>query len=205
MKEIYFIRHGETKYNRQGIIQGGGIDSSLNALGRKQGKAFYECYKDVDFEVVLTSKLKRTHETVGSFIDAGLPWEQFAELDEMNWGVHEGKAYAPWMRKGYLNMINEWNNGNLDARLEGGESARELLDRLARFLEHLKQRPESRILVCSHGRSLRGVMTLLKGEAAVHMEKYKHQNTSLSKVTYQDDVFNVLITNDVNHLEMIDS
>ena len=36
MKEIYFIRHGQTDENSLGIRQGAEIDSELNELGREQ-------------------------------------------------------------------------------------------------------------------------------------------------------------------------
>jgi probable phosphoglycerate mutase len=29
-KTIYLIRHGQTDFNKQGIVQGSGVDSSLN-------------------------------------------------------------------------------------------------------------------------------------------------------------------------------
>ena len=38
MKEIYFIRHGQTNENSLGIRQGSEIDSELNELGREQIK-----------------------------------------------------------------------------------------------------------------------------------------------------------------------
>ena len=83
-KVIYFIRHGQTDYNLKRIIQGSGIDSDLNETGREQGGLFFEQYKNIPFEVVMTSTLKRTHQTVAHFIDAGIPWEQYEEIVEMH-------------------------------------------------------------------------------------------------------------------------
>ena len=40
-KTIYLIRHGETDFNRQGIVQGSGVDSDLNELGLAQAEAFF--------------------------------------------------------------------------------------------------------------------------------------------------------------------
>jgi len=71
-KIIYIVRHGETDFNRKGIVQGGGVDAPLNELGRQQAQAFYDIYKDVLFEIVLTSKLQRTHQTVQPFLEMGL-------------------------------------------------------------------------------------------------------------------------------------
>jgi probable phosphoglycerate mutase len=40
IKDIYLIRHGETDYNRMGVVQGSGIDADLNELGQRQAQAF---------------------------------------------------------------------------------------------------------------------------------------------------------------------
>ncbi|MCY7358013.1 MAG: histidine phosphatase family protein, partial [Rudanella sp.] len=32
-KRIYIIRHGETDYNRRGVVQGSGVDADLNEMG----------------------------------------------------------------------------------------------------------------------------------------------------------------------------
>jgi probable phosphoglycerate mutase len=63
-KEIYLIRHGETEYNKKGIVQGSGIDADLNETGRNQAEAFHRKYGDVAFQKVYTSALVRTHQTV---------------------------------------------------------------------------------------------------------------------------------------------
>ena len=59
-KTIYIIRHGETDYNRQGIIQGSGVDSDLNETGRIQAEKFFKAYHHIPFDKVYTSELKRT-------------------------------------------------------------------------------------------------------------------------------------------------
>ena len=58
--KIYMIRHGETDFNRTGIVQGSGVDSDLNQLGREQAQAFYEKYKDVRFDALYVSCLLYT-------------------------------------------------------------------------------------------------------------------------------------------------
>ena len=66
---------------------------------------FFEKYKNEGFESVLTSTLKRTHQTVAPFLELDINWEQHAEIDEMNWGVHEGKKAEPWMIEEYKKLI----------------------------------------------------------------------------------------------------
>ena len=67
--ELYIIRHGETDFNKRGIIQGRGVNSDLNDHGISQARSFYKAYHHIEFDKVITSTLKRTHQTVQSFID----------------------------------------------------------------------------------------------------------------------------------------
>ncbi|HCZ37344.1 MAG TPA: histidine phosphatase family protein, partial [Cytophagales bacterium] len=67
-KKIYLIRHGQTDFNLKGIVQGSGVDSSLNAKGMAQAQAFFEMYKHIKFDKIYTSTLKRTRESVSGFI-----------------------------------------------------------------------------------------------------------------------------------------
>ena len=63
-KEVYFIRHGETEQNKLGIVQGSGIDSDLNNLGLIQGKAFHTNFLDKEFDVAISSDMKRAYQTI---------------------------------------------------------------------------------------------------------------------------------------------
>jgi len=178
-KEIYILRHGETDLNKQGIIQGSGVDAGLNETGRQQGQAFFNYYRKVDFELVMTSALKRTHQTVASFLKLNIPWEQFPEINEIGWGVHEGKLNDAALHEQYLAVTTAWQAGDFDAKLEEAESAGELASRIRRFVELLKNRREKTILVCSHGRAMRCMMCVLKGLHLGEMENVNHSNTGL--------------------------
>ncbi|MCB0634661.1 MAG: histidine phosphatase family protein, partial [Lewinella sp.] len=142
----------------------------------------------------------RTHQTVRPFIETGLPWEQFAEINEMNWGVHEGKESTPAMIEEYNAIKSEWGNGNYAARIEGGESAAELAERIHRFVDHLRQREEELLLVCSHGRAMSALMSVLRREELRYMNKYIHHNTGLWKTHFSDGAFHFEIENDTQHL-----
>ena len=64
LREIFLVRHGQTDYNLKNIVQGRGVDSSINQTGRDQASKFYDKYGSLDFELVITSTLKRTKQTV---------------------------------------------------------------------------------------------------------------------------------------------
>ena len=57
--KLYIIRHAETEYNRNGIIQGSEVDSDINDVGERQAKSFFEYYKDINFDKIYVSDLKR--------------------------------------------------------------------------------------------------------------------------------------------------
>lgn len=201
MKELYIIRHGETDYNRQGIIQGSGVNASLNDEGRLQALKFFHKYKDVRFDYVYTSTLKRTHETVQHFINQGVTWRVRAELREIGWGIHEGKVATSKTIAEYEDLIGNWKNGNLDAKLEGGESATSMVTRLNHFLDEIKKTDFKRALICSHGRTLRCLMCLINNDDMSEMEQYHHHNTSLYVVHLEDNAFKIVVRTDVSHLE----
>ncbi|NRB52252.1 MAG: histidine phosphatase family protein [Saprospiraceae bacterium] len=199
-KKVFIVRHGETDFNRQGIVQGQGVDTSLNALGKEQALAFYRHYSHLNFEAVLTSKLQRTHQTMAHFINKGIQWEQFAEINEISWGIHEGKKGEPSMRESYRELMAHWNSGNLDARIPEGESAAELGARVEQFVQHLRQREESLLLVCAHGRTMRALICLLKDVPLTEMNRFHHSNTGLWQVQQENIQFNFLAENDTSHL-----
>ncbi len=123
---LYIIRHGETEFNRLQIVQGSGVDSDLNHIGYEQARAFHETYQDIDFQLVVTSKLRRTQQTVRHFLDKNIPWIETADINEISWGTHEGLPATPERTALYLEMINHWKSGNFDASLPEGETAAQL-------------------------------------------------------------------------------
>ena len=199
-KTVYLLRHGETDYNLRGIVQGSGVNSSLNDTGRAQAAAFFERYRDLPFELVVTSRLKRTYETVKPFIDTGLTWVEKAEINEMSWGIHEGKLASPEMIESYQEMKEGWLQGDYSRRIEGGESAAELGRRLEKFITWLRARPEELILVCSHGRALCALVTLMQDEPLAEMNKHQHSNTGLWRARQFPGHFRFDLENDRSHL-----
>ena len=57
---MYIIRHGETNYNKLGIVQGSGVDTDINEKGEAQADAFYQAYKHIPFQQIFV-KIGRAH------------------------------------------------------------------------------------------------------------------------------------------------
>lgn len=202
-KLLYIVRHGETDFNRQHIVQGQGVDTSLNGKGIEQANLFFNYYKDIDFDLVVTSALKRTRETMAPFINQGIPWVQYPEINEISWGTQEGKRSTPEMRQKYAHLIESWNSGHYDIGMEEGETAQQMGDRLSKFINLIPSFKEKKILVCSHGRAMRALVCLMKNEPLKNMQQYHHKNTGLYKAKYNNGQFEFLLHNDISHIEAL--
>lgn len=200
VQHLYIIRHGETEYNRQHIIQGSGVDTSLNGTGLSQAEAFHERYRDIPFDLVITSALRRSRETVSKFIESGIPHVIFPEINEINWGVYEGQPQSPEAEEMYANILEAWGAGNFEKRIPGGESAAELASRVQSFIDVLDRQAEKNILICTHGRTLRCLMCLLEGRALSHMQRYVHANTGLYLVRKNGVGREIILRNNLEHL-----
>jgi len=200
-KEIYIIRHGQTDLNKEGIVQGRGINSDLNALGREQAHLFFEQYKSIPFDKIYTSELKRTWQTVQEFIDLPLPWEKLPGLDEMAWGIYEGKP-ANETREGFKELLLKWSSGDYNASLMGGETPLEVQSRQKLAMDYILSKPDEKtILICMHGRAIRILLCLLTGTALKDMDNFPHQNLSLYRLLWKEGTFTLLEFNNTQHLK----
>jgi probable phosphoglycerate mutase len=201
-KTIYIIRHGETDLNKLGIVQGRGMDSELNEKGREQAEAFYRAYKHIPFDKIYTSTLRRTHQTVRKFIDSNIPWTQYPGLDELGWGIHEGKESTEQIRSDFETITQNWRAGELHHKFEHGESPLEVKERQLIVLEKLiEENNDKNILICMHGRAMRLFLCLLTNQPLTEMDTFPHSNTTLYKVEYDGKEFHILDFNNTNHLE----
>jgi len=202
-KTIYLIRHGETEYNRRGIVQGSGIDADLNELGQAQAEAFYDAYGHIRFDKIYTSELKRTHQSVKRFIDMGIPHEVHSGLNEISWGIYEGKAHIGADDTTYTGILRQWSDGYYKVALEGGESPWQVRKRQLPFIQTIISQPHERnILVAMHGRAMRILLTTLCNQPLSLMDEYQHNNLCLYQLEYapEENRFRILLRNDITHL-----
>jgi broad specificity phosphatase PhoE len=203
-RTIFLLRHGQTDFNVRGIVQGSGVDSSLNDTGRRQAAQFFAAYGHVPFDKVYTSALRRTHESVQQFLDLGLPHEAHPGLNEISWGVREGTRITMEEDAEYRQVLHDWATGRTDSRLTGGESPDEVAARQRPFIELLKEREtEQTVLVCMHGRALRVLLCQLLNYPLSYMEGFEHSNLCLYKLEFTGTFFTVKNFLDVSHLQAV--
>lgn len=180
MTNIFIARHGETEYNRTGRIQGRGINVSINDTGKRQAKAIAEALRDTKINHIFSSSLKRSIETadiVSSHLN--VPVQSYPELDEMNFGIIEGKPINE-IGSQLEELHSNWKSGQTGFALDNGESPDDVLERvLMRMDELTREHSGKNVLYVLHGRLIRILLAhwLEYGLSAMH--RIEHQNGAL--------------------------
>ena len=186
---ITLTRHGETDANAAGLVQGRGLDPDLNDAGRAQAEAIARRLAGVRLDAVYTSTQRRSQQTAEPVLadHPGAALVVRAGLDEMDWGVHEGRGFEAdsadtEMRASYVALNEAWGRGEADVRVPGGESPREVWDRVRPVLVEIAEAyPDGHVLVVSHRRLLRVLLAgALPGGGLERMHAYPHGNAALT-------------------------
>ncbi len=200
-KTIHLIRHGQTDFNKKNIIQGSGVNSLLNETGVWQAQQFYKYYNKIPYQKIYTSQLTRAIQSVHEFIAQGISHQEMPELNEINWGIMEGKESSPERHIEYQKIVDEWSSGNLDIAIANGETPNVLFERQKRGLEKIMaQQDEELVLICMHGRAMRSFLCLLTNTPLKDMEKWEHSNLCLYELEFNGNCFDVIKANDTKHL-----
>jgi broad specificity phosphatase PhoE len=140
--EIVFETHSLTTDNEQGFATGW-LPGRLSETGRGFARALGERRRDDGLAAVLTSDLARAVETAEiAFGGSGVPVRQDRRLRECNYGELNGRP---------VSEIDVERMRRIDEPFPGGESYREVVDRVQSFLDDLS--PEfdaSRVLLIGH-------------------------------------------------------
>lgn len=181
------------------MVQGRGVDSSLNDVGQEQARQTYEGLKHILFDRIYTSLLKRTHETVAHFTQEKIALEGF---DEISWGNQEGVVPTDESKSLYAQTVDEWCAGNLDANLGGGESPNQVMARQKEAMEVVLNSEHSTIMICMHGRAMRILLSWLLSYPLELMDQFEHGNCQYYKLIYTGNIFRVEEFNASHHLSV---
>ena len=135
MPTLHFIRHGETEWNRNGLIQGFS-DVPLSDVGREQARALATELAARSIGALYAADLRRTIETATPIAEAlGLEIQTTPALRERDFGANEGRVAGEVAAERGTERGSGWTS--VDERHPGGESIRELYRRVADFLDAL--------------------------------------------------------------------
>lgn len=191
---IILLRHGRTKANARGLLQGR-IDPSLDDLGRRQAEAAAAHIGPVD--QVISSSLQRAQQTAGAFNAEVTTDDRFIELDYGDW---EGKpvrdvAAETWAR---------WRT-DLDFRPPNGETLNELGSRVRGGLDALaEQAAERTIVIVSHVSPIKAAVAWGLGVDDTTTWRTYLGQASICRLSTTGDVPRLLEFNVTSHLDGID-
>jgi broad specificity phosphatase PhoE len=136
---LHFVRHGATDWNREGRIQGAS-DVPLSKLGHEQALELAAELAARPIGALYSSDLRRAVETAEPLAaQLDLPILTTAALRERDFGVNEGRIAADVAAELGKEAGTAWLGP--DERHPGGESMREVYERVAAFLDELLEDP----------------------------------------------------------------
>lgn len=186
MLKIYLVRHGETSYNADGNRYCGKTDVDLTEKGLQQAEILGALLKDVEFEEVYSSPLKRALKTAKMVVpNRKIHVEKrLIELDFGNW---EGKTRAEFISEN-KELWSSWCENPNETRAGGnGETAGELILRLEDFFKYiLKKHTHGNILVVAHNAVNRFLIAHQLGMPLANYRKIVQENSSLTILGYDE-------------------
>jgi probable phosphoglycerate mutase len=159
---FFFARHGETNWNAEGRWQGQ-TDVPLNEQGRAQAKALGIRMRAEGIVGLASSDLARARETAeiaGRELGLALGFVD-AVFRERAYGIFEGLTQEQCIAR----YPTEWATFERSSRTppDGVEPLALVAGRMLLGLRGLIARGEAPVLVVSHGRAIRSLVTLIAG------------------------------------------
>jgi broad specificity phosphatase PhoE len=155
---LYFIRHGQTQYNKKHIRQGTHIDDYLDTEGILEVEKLTPIIKTLDLDVLFTSYLKRSEETaavINQRLEKQVAIMHDYRLRERDFGSLAGKTVEEWNQ--ILPDHREKENMQIyDYSPFGGEKAEEVRKRVfGAILDIANNNDHKNIGIITHGGVIR--------------------------------------------------
>lgn len=184
MKHLYVVRHGETEWNVARRMQGR-LDSPLTDLGREQATVNGQVIKaQGGVDHILVSPSGRTIETA-YLINSHTQCEitEFEELMERDCGEWSGlttdeveaRDAAAWQAR----LDNPYH-----FKPPGGESMKDMLDRVKDVLEELYSAEVDDLLMVTHGVMSRLILQFYLNLEDDHAASLMHPNNLVYRLTF---------------------
>ncbi len=176
---FYIIRHGQTDWNKNKMIQGQ-MDIPLNETGERQALEVAKKLKDVQFDLAFSSDLlraKRTAEIIA--LEHKLAVETVNAIRERHFGELQGQPGTTLIE--YIKTLRELSDEERKAHKikPDIESDQEVINRVFTFLREIAvANPGKTVLIGTHGGVLRMILIHLGAMTYREMETRKITNGS---------------------------
>ena len=183
--KIYFVRHGETFWNKEKKIQGQS-DIPLNEYGIELAYVTADAMKDISFDIVYSSPLLRAKETADILVkDRNLEVYTDSRLVEMSFGEGEGESLPEIHTHPEMKLYNFIHNPGEYIPPIGGETFEELYIRCKSFIDDVILPEEDKydtMLIVGHGALIRGFIHNITNRPTKDFWIVTHKNCSVTIV-----------------------
>ena len=174
---LVLARHGRTAANVAHVLDSRPPGAPLDELGETQAQALANRLARRPLHAVYASRAVRAQQTAAAVAAAqGLMVEVVDGVHEVFMGDLEGRSDDAALTT-FEEIYAAWWRGDLDARLPGGESARDVRERYLPAVDGIVDGvTNGDVLLVSHGAAIRLAAAALLGETA---ETFYVPNTGL--------------------------
>jgi len=153
--KIYFVAHGTTKDNEEGIASGW-KDDELSDLGVEQSRELGARLRHIKIDLICCSDLKRAVDTVKIAFGDSVPVIIDKRLREINYGDFNGKS---------RDIVDPMKLKCVKKSFPNGESYEQAVARNQEFYKELKSKySDKTILVVGHRATQYGLDTLVNNK-----------------------------------------
>ncbi|MGL6106612.1 histidine phosphatase family protein [Romboutsia sp.] len=186
MTRLILVRHALTTDNQDNRLSGH-IDSSVSKEGKIQIDKLTNYLKNIEIDKIFSTTSSRTKDTVKNIASVkNIEIIEKDTLKEINFGDFEGVTFEEIKNNNpeeFDKMVKEGYN----YKYPGGESLIETYDRVAKEIDKIiSENKDNNILVCSHGGTIRNIITHLISKSYEYHWNFRVDNASVSILEIQD-------------------
>jgi len=199
--KLILVRHAETDWNKQRLVQGGGVDQALNETGLRQAQSLGKALRVQKLTAIYAGPLSRTRATAEAIAQHHtLQIINEPDLREIDAGSFNG---VPVQKLGYF--LNDYFASNKDAgqfRMPGGESLAELAARTWGATQRILNRhQDGEVVAVSHHLAILTIICQALGLDLVYFRRLRMDIAAISILEFKDGKASLVQLNDTCHLD----
>lgn len=197
---MYIVRHGETAENAANIWQGQ-LDTELSPIGLRQAAAVARSLKDVPFQAIYASDLKRAAATAAAIAAAhGLTVRPTKGLREIDVGRWSGLNYDQARERdpeAYARLMAD----PVNAKRPDGESWADLQRRVSlAFRDIAAAHVNETVCIVGHGGTIRALLADVLQLGFESARRLAMDNTGVTVIAGKGDRWRLRLFNDTHHI-----
>ena len=202
MTRLILVRHGESEGNLKREFHGQYM-SGLTEKGHVQAECTAKFLDTFHIDKIYSSDIPRAYSTaLHTANHKGLEIIKEQGVREIRAGKWEQMKFDDIMVE-YPEDYDIWHNNISECRCPGGESVRELSERVIETVSKIAQENDGKtVMIATHATPLRALICYFSGNSPEYMKELKWvPNASVTVVEYEKGEFEIKLLAENRHLE----